>query len=82
MPSCLIPMRARISYTWSLNSGPETLTSYPDEVEASGYIILMGGVADPFSVEIQIPDVEDGTYIVIVQNTETDEFDIETVTVK
>jgi hypothetical protein len=58
------------------------LTIYPDEIEAKGYIILMGGVADPFSVELQIPDVDDGTYLVLVQNTWTDEFDTVMVSVK
>jgi hypothetical protein len=74
--------KGKMNYTWSLNSGPATLTSYPDEVEATGYVILMGGVADPFSVEIQIPDVENGTYLILIQNTVTDEFDTATVSVK
>jgi hypothetical protein len=71
----------KLNYTWSLNSGPATLTSYPDEVDATGYVVLMGGVADPFSVEIQIPDVEEGSYLVIIQNTETNVFDTVIVTV-
>lgn len=73
--------KGELDYTWSLNSGPATLTRYPDEVAANGYVILLGGVADPFSVEIQIPDVEDGAYPVIIQNTETSEFDTVIVTV-
>jgi hypothetical protein len=72
----------KLSYTWGLNSGPETLTCYPSEVETNGYVVLMGGVADPFSVEIQIPDVEEGMYQVIVQNIETGEYDIVSVSVK
>jgi hypothetical protein len=74
--------KGRLNYSWCLNSGPSTLTSYPEEVESSGYIVLMGGVADPFSVEIQIPDVDSGTYLVLIQNTENDMFDTATITVK
>ena len=74
--------KGKLSYTWSLNSGPEKLTCYPGEVETYGYLVLMGGVADPFSVEIQIPDVDEGTYQVIVQNIETGEYDIVSVLVK
>ena len=74
--------KGKMNFTWSLNSGPAALTSYPDMVEAKGYVVLMGGVADPFSVEIQVPDVEDGSYVVIVQNSETGEYDIATVSVK
>lgn len=73
--------RGRLNYTWCLNSGPSSLTGYPDEVESNGYFILMGGVADPFSVEIQIPDVESGVYTIIVQNTETNEYDVVSVVV-
>lgn len=73
--------KGRLDYTWSLNSGPASLTRYPDEVDANGYVVLMGGVADPFSVEIQIPDVETGAYVVIVQNTETGMFDTAVVVV-
>ena len=71
----------KLNYTWSLNSGPSVLTGYPDEVEANGYLVIMGGVADPFSVEIQVPDVETGTYSVIVQNTETNKYDVISVAV-
>lgn len=73
--------KGKLNYTWSLNSGPVVLTSYPDEVDANGYAVLMGGVADPFSVEIQIPDVDDGAYLVIIHNTETNVFDTVIVTV-
>ena len=74
--------KGKMNYSWGLNSGPASLTCYPDEVESTGYVVLMGGVADPFSVEIQIPDVEEGTYIVLIQNTETGEFDTVMVSVK
>lgn len=74
--------KGKMNYSWSLNSGPVLLTCYPDEVESLGYFILMGGVADPFSVEIQVPDVEEGTYLVLIQNTESGEFDTVMVSVK
>lgn len=69
----------KLNFTWGLNSGPDDLTCYPDEAEVGDYVVLMGGVADPFSVEIQVPDSDTGTHILLVQNTETGEYDTVTL---
>ncbi len=67
--------RGKLNFTWGLNSGPNDLTCYPGEAEVGEYVVLLGGVADPFSVEIQVPDSITGTHIVLIQNTETGEYD-------
>lgn len=71
----------KLSYTWGLNSGPDDLTCYPEEGEVGDYVVLLGGVADPFSIEIKIPESDTGTQIVIVQNTLTGEYDTILLTV-
>lgn len=71
----------KLNFTWGLNSGPNDLTCYPDEADDGEYVVLMGGVADPFSLEIQIPDTGKGTHIILIQNTETGEFDTVSVMV-
>jgi hypothetical protein len=73
--------RGLLNFTWSLNFGPNDLTCYPDEGEVGDYIVLLGGVADPFSLEIQIPDTGKGTHVILIQNTETGDFDTVTVNV-
>ena len=74
--------RGKLNFTWGLNSGPDDLTCYPEEAEEGEYIVLLGGVADPFSIEIQIPDSDTGTHIVLVQNIETGEYDTVSLTVE
>ena len=74
--------RGKLNFTWGLNSGPDDLTCYPKEAEVGEYIVLLGGVADPFSLEIQIPDSTTGTHIVLVQNIETGEYDTVSFTVE
>ncbi len=71
----------KLSFTWGLNSGPDDLTCYPEEGEVGDYVVLLGGVADPFSIEIEIPESDTGTQIVIVQNTLTGEYDTILLTV-
>lgn len=74
--------RGKLNFTWDLNSGPDDLTCYPQEVEVGDYVVLLGGVADPFSIEIEIPDVVAGTHIVLIQNTVTGEFDTVLLTIE
>jgi hypothetical protein len=38
-------------------------------------VVLLGGEATPFALEIEIPDTGDGTHLIIVQNLETGGFD-------
>ena len=64
-----------------MNSGPDDLTCYPEEVTVGDYVVLLGGVADPFSIEIEIPESDTGTQIVIVQNTLTGEYDTILITI-
>ncbi|MCW4049005.1 MAG: collagen-like protein [Candidatus Bathyarchaeota archaeon] len=71
----------KLSYSWSLNSGPSSLTCYPQEAKIGDYVVLMGGACDPFSIEIQIPDAGDGAHVIIVQNTETMDFDTTVVSI-
>lgn len=65
----------KLNFTLGLNSGPDDLTCYPEEGEVGDYVVLLGGVADPFSIEIEIPESDTGSQIVIVQNTLTGEYD-------
>lgn len=67
--------RGKLNFSWGLNSGPDDLSCYPDEAEVGEYVVLLGGIADPFSVEIQIPDTGTGTHIILIQNTLTGDFD-------
>ena len=71
----------KLSYKWGLNSGPDDLTCYPEEVTVGDYVVILGGVADPFSIEIEIPESDTGTQIVIVQNTMTGEYDTILITI-
>ena len=71
----------KMNFTWGLNSGPNDLTCYPIEVDVGDYVVLLGGVADPFSIEIEIPESDTGSHIVIVQNTVTGEYDSIFVTI-
>jgi len=73
--------KGELGYTWAYNAGPTSLTFYPSSVKAGGYLALMGGAADPFALEIKIPDVDKGSYVVIVQNTKTGSFGSVVVTV-
>jgi len=71
----------KMNFTWGLNYGPNDLTCYPIEVDVGDYVVLLGGVADPFSIEIEIPESDTGSHIVIVQNTVTGEYDSIFVTI-
>ena len=73
--------KGELGYSWAYNAGPATLTCYPSSVKQGGYLALMGGAADPFVLEIKVPDVDDGGYVVIVQNTKTGSFSTVVVTV-
>lgn len=73
--------KGELSYSWAYNAGPTTMACYPSSVKAGGYLALMGGAADPFALEIKVPDVDDGGYVVIVQNTKTGSFSTVVVTV-
>lgn len=70
-----------LNFSWGLNSGPDDLTCYPESVEPGDYVILLGGEADPFALEIQIPDASEGTHVILVHNLETGEFETALVTV-
>ena len=74
--------KGKLNFTWGLNSGPDDLTCYPQEVEVGDYALLLGGVADPFSIEIEIPDADAGPHIVLVQNTVTGEYDTVLLTIE
>lgn len=67
--------KGELEYSWAYNYGPGSLTCYPNSVKAGGYVALLGGVAEPFALEIRVPDVAKGSYLVIVQNTKTSSFD-------
>ncbi|MBN2336007.1 collagen-like protein [Candidatus Bathyarchaeota archaeon] len=67
--------KGRLDFSWGLNSGPDELTCYPDSAEPGEYVVLLGGVADPFAVEIKIPDAEEGTHVILVHNIWTGEFE-------
>ncbi len=71
-----------LNFTWGLNSGPNDLAVYPDGAEDGEYVVLLGGVADPFAVEIQIPDVSKGTHVILIQNLETGNYDTVSMTVE
>jgi len=73
--------KGELGYSWAYNSGPSSLKCYPESVKVGGYVVLLGGVADPFAVEIRVPDVDKGSYVVIVQNTKTGSFDTAIVTI-
>jgi len=73
--------KGELSYSWAFNAGPTSLACYPSSAKQGGYIVLMGGAADPFVLEIQVPEVDDGGYVVIVQNTKTGSFSTVVVTV-
>src|SRR4030042_444798 len=70
-----------VSTSWAYNAGPATLTAYPSSVNQGGYLVLLGGAADPFALEIKVPDVDDGGHVVIVLNTKTGSFSTVVVTV-
>jgi hypothetical protein len=70
-----------LNFSWDLNSGPSDLACYPEIAEPGDYVVLLGGEADPFALEIQIPDVSEGTHVIIVHNLETGGFETTLVTV-
>lgn len=70
-----------LNFSWGLNSGPSDLTCYPESVEPGDYVVILGGEADPFALEIQIPDASEGTHVILVHNLETGEFETTLVTV-
>ena len=70
-----------LNFSWGLNSGPDDFTCYPESVEPGDYVILLGGEANPFALEIQIPDASEGTHVILVHNLETGEFETTLVTV-
>jgi hypothetical protein len=72
--------KGQLNFSWGLNSGPGDLTCYPESAEPGDYVVLLGGEADPFALEIQIPDTGDGTHVIIVHNLETGEFETTLVT--
>jgi len=67
--------KGELEYSWAYNYGPGSLTCYPSSVKAGDYVALLGGVAEPFALEIRVPDVGKGSHLVIVQNTKTGSFD-------
>ena len=70
-----------LNFSWGPNSGPSDLTCYPESAEPGEYVVLLGGKADPFALEIQIPDTSEGTHVILVHNLETGEFETTLVTV-
>jgi hypothetical protein len=70
-----------IQFEWSLNTGSTSLKCYPQTAKVGDYVALMGGVADPFSLEIQIPSTTLGPHIIIVQNSKTGNFEVTTITI-
>jgi hypothetical protein len=44
-------------------------------------VVLLGGEADPFALEIEIPDTGEGTHVIIVRNLETGGYETTLVTV-
>ena len=73
--------KGELGFSWGLNSGPGDLTCYPKSAEPGEYVVLLGGEADPFALEIEIPDTGEGTHVIIVRNLETGGFETTTVTV-
>jgi hypothetical protein len=73
--------KGELGYSWAYNSGPATMTCYPSSVKAVSYLALLGGAADPFALEIKVPDVGKGGHVVIVQNTKTGSFSTVVITV-
>ncbi|MFH2111395.1 MAG: hypothetical protein ABIJ47_09075 [Candidatus Bathyarchaeota archaeon] len=73
--------KGELEYSWAYNSGPSSLTCYPSSVKAGGYVVLLGGVTDPFALEIRVPDAGKGSHVVIVQNTKTGSYDTAIVTI-
>jgi hypothetical protein len=71
----------KISFEWSLNSGPTTLKCYPQTAKVGDYVVLMGGVADPFSLEVQVPNTTSGPHLLIVQNNKTGSFEVTSITI-
>jgi len=73
--------KGQLNFSWGLNSGPSGLTCYPERAEPGEYVVLLGGEADPFALEIEIPEVAEGAHVIIVSNLETGGFETTTVTV-
>lgn len=73
--------KGQLNFSWGINSGPSDLTCYPESVEPGDYVVLLGGAADPFALEIKIPDAGEGTHLILVHNLETGEFETTLVTV-
>jgi hypothetical protein len=73
--------KGELEYSWAYNSGPSSLTCYPGSVKAGGYVVLLGGAADPFALEISVPNASKGSHVVIVQNTKTGSYSSAIVTI-
>ena len=73
--------KGQLNFSWGLNSGPSDLTCYPESAEPGDYVVLLGGEADPFALEIQIPEASEGTHVILVHNLETGDFETTLVTV-